>query len=76
MIRCNHLDITYLCHMNPNLDPTTSQFTPEEQQVDRALRPKGLDDFSGQQKIVDNLEIFIKAQINCMIKNYHFQEKN
>lgn len=47
--------------MNPNLDPTTSQFTPEEQQVDRALRPKGLSDFSGQQKIVDNLEVFIKA---------------
>jgi len=47
--------------MNPNLDPTASQFTPEEQQVDRALRPKGLIDFSGQQKIVNNLEIFIKA---------------
>ena len=47
--------------MNPNLDPTASQFTPEEQQVDRALRPKGLNDFSGQQKIVNNLEIFIKA---------------
>ena len=47
--------------MNPNLDPTASQFTPEQQQVDRALRPKGLNDFSGQQKIVNNLEIFIKA---------------
>ena len=29
--------------------------------MDRALRPKGLNDFSGQQKIVNNLEIFIKA---------------
>ncbi len=60
-IRCIKKDIIYLYHMNPNLDPTTSQFTPEEQQVDRALRPKGLSDFSGQQKIVDNLEVFIQA---------------
>lgn len=47
--------------MNPNLDPTPSQFTPEEKKVERALRPKGLSEFSGQKKIVDNLEVFIKA---------------
>lgn len=47
--------------MNPNLDPTTSQFSPEEKKIERALRPKGLKDFSGQKKIVDNLEVFIKA---------------
>lgn len=47
--------------MNPNLDPTESHFTPDDKQVERALRPKGLSDFSGQSKVVENLSIFIKA---------------
>ncbi len=46
---------------NPNLDPEKDEMSGEEQQVERALRPKALDDFSGQQKIVDNLRIFIQA---------------
>jgi len=33
----------------------------EDRLVERALRPKMLDDFSGQQKIVDNLQVFIQA---------------
>ena len=47
--------------MNPHLDPTESQFTSEEKQVERALRPKTLNDFSGQPKIVENLKVFIQA---------------
>lgn len=47
--------------MNPHLDPTESQFTPEEKQVERALRPKSLNDFSGQPQIVENLKVFIQA---------------
>jgi holliday junction DNA helicase RuvB len=47
--------------MNPNLDPTQANFSSEEKQVDKALRPKGLLDFSGQSKIVENLSIFIQA---------------
>ena len=47
--------------MNPHLDPTQSQFTPEEKQVEKALRPKSLDDFSGQPRLVDNLKVFIQA---------------
>lgn len=46
---------------NPNLDATDENFSPEEKTVDNALRPKELGDFSGQQKIVDNLKIFIAA---------------
>ncbi len=46
---------------NPYLDATGAQFTPDDQQVDKALRPKLLDDFKGQDKIVDNLQIFIQA---------------
>ncbi len=33
----------------------------EERQVEKALRPKMLEEFSGQQKIVDNLQVFIQA---------------
>ncbi len=47
--------------MNPHLDPTNEPATPEEQNVERALRPKMLDDFSGQPQIVDNLTVFIQA---------------
>ena len=46
---------------NPHLDPTGSNFSEEEQNVDQALRPKSLGDFSGQPKIVDNLNVFITA---------------
>ena len=46
---------------NPHLDPDKDQLPPEEQQYERALRPKALQDFSGQPKIVENLKIFIQA---------------
>lgn len=47
--------------MNPNLDATDNNFTPEEKTFDKALRPKMLSDFSGQPKIVENLSVFIQA---------------
>ena len=47
--------------MNPHLDPSKENFPPEEQQIERALRPSGLDDFNGQPKIVENLRVFIAA---------------
>ena len=48
---------------NPNLDATTENFTPEDQVIEKALRPKSLGDFSGQPKIVENLDIFIQAAL-------------
>jgi len=33
----------------------------EEKDIDKVLRPKLLNDFAGQPKIVDNLEVFVKA---------------
>ncbi|MBK7699847.1 MAG: Holliday junction branch migration DNA helicase RuvB [Saprospiraceae bacterium] len=47
--------------MNQHLDPTQAPFKPEEKQVEKALRPKELLEFNGQPKIVENLNIFIKA---------------
>ena len=46
--------------MNPNLDPN-QDLSAEDQNAERALRPKLLDDFSGQPKLVENLKVFIQA---------------
>jgi holliday junction DNA helicase RuvB len=46
---------------NPNLDATKQNMSPEEETVDKALRPKLLSDFAGQPKIVENLKVFIEA---------------
>jgi len=47
--------------MNKNLDADKSELSPAELEVERALRPKAIDDFMGQPKIVDNLFVFIAA---------------
>ena len=47
--------------MNENLDPTNEQFTPEEKDFDKALRPLSFDDFAGQDEILSNLKIFVEA---------------
>jgi len=47
--------------MNEYLDPTDDQFSPEEQDIDRALRPLNFDDFAGQDAILENLKIFVQA---------------
>ena len=47
--------------MNENLDPTGSGFTPEELEIERALRPVSFDDFTGQEQVLENLKIFVQA---------------
>jgi Holliday junction DNA helicase RuvB len=47
--------------MNKYLDPDKENLTGSEIEVERALRPKAIDDFMGQPKIVDNLFVFIAA---------------
>ena len=37
------------------------QFTPGEKEIERALRPLSFDDFAGQDKILENLKIFVSA---------------
>ncbi len=38
-----------------------SELSNEEQDFDKALRPLSFDDFSGQDKLVDNIRIFVQA---------------
>ena len=44
-----------------NLDAEGESLNPVEKEVERALRPQGLEQFSGQPQIVENLYIFIQA---------------
>jgi len=34
---------------------------PDDKEVDKALRPLSFDDFSGQEKVVENLDVFVRA---------------
>ena len=47
--------------MNENLDATGAHFGKEEFDIERALRPKGFDDFAGQDAVLENLKIFVEA---------------
>lgn len=49
--------------MNQHLDPSDQHLSSEEKVLEKALRPKMLGDFSGQDKITENLSVFIKAAI-------------
>jgi len=46
---------------NPHLEPDDRNVSPEERLLDKTLRPQYLDDFRGQEKLVDNLRVFIQA---------------
>ena len=49
--------------MNENLDPSNNNFTSEEHDIERALRPLSFEDFSGQDQVLDNLKIFVKEEM-------------
>ncbi|RZN84758.1 MAG: Holliday junction branch migration DNA helicase RuvB [Winogradskyella sp.] len=47
--------------MNENLDPTNENYSPEELDVEKKLRPLSFDDFTGQDQVLENLQIFVQA---------------
>lgn len=47
--------------MNENLDPTGDNFSAQEFDIERALRPLSFDDFAGQEQVLENLEVFVQA---------------
>jgi Holliday junction DNA helicase RuvB len=47
--------------LNQNLDPSKEQQLPIDRETERALRPGAFADFSGQDKVVDNLRVFVEA---------------
>ena len=49
--------------MNQNLNPTDENLSSEEQDIEKVLRPLTFDDFSGQEQVLENLQIFVKAAV-------------
>jgi len=47
--------------MNEHLDPSDQNFSKEDNDIDRALRPLNFDDFAGQDTILENLKVFVSA---------------
>jgi holliday junction DNA helicase RuvB len=47
--------------MNENLDPSNNDFSPEELDVEKKLRPLSFEDFTGQDQVLENLKIFVQA---------------
>lgn len=47
--------------MNENLNPDKNISSPEDLDVEKKLRPLTFDDFTGQEQVIDNLKVFVKA---------------
>ena len=47
--------------MNENLNPSNENFSPEELDVERKLRPLTFEDFTGQDQVLENLLVFVQA---------------
>ena len=47
--------------MEEKFDIRDNQLTTKEKDYENALRPLDFESFSGQDKVVDNLRIFVKA---------------
>lgn len=46
---------------NPHIDPEEDNLSSPEKEFERVLRPKEFGDFTGQEKIIENLRVFVKA---------------
>jgi len=47
--------------MNEHLNPENTDYSNEELDVEKQLRPLSFDDFTGQEKVLENLLIFVQA---------------
>ena len=47
--------------MEDSFDFHNEQYQQPEQEIEKALRPKSFDDFAGQKKVTDNLQVFVQA---------------
>ncbi|MCW2258968.1 MULTISPECIES: Holliday junction branch migration DNA helicase RuvB [Sphingobacterium] len=47
--------------MNEHLDPNAENLSHTDRDIERVLRPQAFEDFTGQEKILENLNIFVKA---------------
>ena len=54
--------------MDENFDIREEQFSNREREFENILRPLRFSDFSGQNKVVENLSIFVQA---LLVKNLY-----
>ena len=47
--------------MNENLDPTTSRMSSADKEFERAIRPAAFKEFQGQQQVLENIIVFVRA---------------
>ncbi|MCB0395479.1 MAG: Holliday junction branch migration DNA helicase RuvB [Flavobacteriales bacterium] len=47
--------------MNENLNPNKEELKPVDNELEKVLRPKSFEDFTGQEEVVDNLRVFVEA---------------
>ena len=47
--------------MNDHLNPTNENYSSEEFDAEKQLRPLSFSDFTGQEQVLENLQIFVKA---------------
>lgn len=47
--------------MNTNLNPNKENYSSQELDIERALRPLSFSDFAGQEAVLENLKVFVKA---------------
>ncbi|MDT3402377.1 Holliday junction branch migration DNA helicase RuvB [Mucilaginibacter terrae] len=47
--------------MNENLDPAAERLSTTERDIEKVLRPQAFEDFTGQDKILANLRVFVQA---------------
>ncbi len=49
--------------LNDNLNPNSEKLSQTDKDIEKVLRPANFDDFTGQDKILENLKIFVKAAV-------------
>ncbi len=47
--------------MNENLDPNSDSLNSTDRDIEKVLRPSLFHDFTGQEKIIENLKVFVEA---------------
>jgi Holliday junction DNA helicase RuvB len=49
--------------LNENLNPDADKLSKTDKDIEKVLRPAHFEDFTGQEKILENLRVFVKAAV-------------
>ena len=52
---------TFIAMKNEALDPDGERLSSAEKEFEKVLRPQEFDDFAGQRKVLENLQVFVQA---------------